>query len=471
MESDNHSRILRFGPFEADLETGELRKDGVKLALQVQPFQVLAILLRNSGGLVTREQLQSQVWPKDTFVDFDHALNTAITKIRLALGDQADKPRFVETLPRRGYRFIAPVAKPSSPTSALDPPYGPIQGLTPKTRWIGGVTLFLALLSAVGIWRFARNRVEAGLAPLEVVPMAAMPGFESDPAFSPDGNQVAFAFGAEKDKCGIYTAMVDGDKPLRLTTVQAMLFLHGHQMGVGSPFIASPKAEPLFTPYRLSAAWSKECIQGFPALGRLVWIVSPAGGLSLDHHRWVRPRYPFFLPVKVLSRVLRGKFLATLKRLHRCNKLQCAGPAAALANHQQFAKLLRRLHHHDWVVYAKPAFGGPMQVLRYLGCYTHRVAISNHRLLAFDQERVTLRWKDYAHGGKQDQMTLATTEFLRRFFLHVPPRGFVRIRHFGFLANRFRTSRLALGRQLLASGGSTEQEVTSRDLRSENPSL
>jgi predicted Zn-ribbon and HTH transcriptional regulator len=199
--------------------------------------------------------------------------------------------------------------------------------------------------------------------------------------------------------------------------------------------------------------------------------VIPAGGLSLDHHRWVRPRYPFFLPVKVLSRVFRGKFLAGLKRLHRRNRLCCVGPAAALADRQQFSKLLRRLHRHDWVVYAKPAFGGPMQVLRYLGRYTHRVAISNHRLSAFDQERVTFRWKDYAHGGKQGKMTLGATEFLRRFFLHVLPKGFVRIRHFGFLANRFRASHLALGRQLLASGGSTEQEVKTNDACSETSSL
>ena len=103
------------------------------------------------------------------------------------------------------------------------------------------------------------------------------------------------------------------------------------------------------------------------------------------------------------------------------------------------------------MVYAKPAFGGPRQVLRYLGRYTHRVAISNHRLLSFDGERVTFRWKDYAHGGKQRQMTLTGTEFLRRFFLHVLPKGFVRIRHFGFLANRFRVPRLKLCRQLLTS--------------------
>jgi hypothetical protein len=199
--------------------------------------------------------------------------------------------------------------------------------------------------------------------------------------------------------------------------------------------------------------------------------VIPAGGLSPDHRRWVRPPYPFFLPVKVLSRVFRGKFLAGLKRLHRSKKLQCAGPAATLADPQQFAKLLRRLHRHDWVVYAKPAFGGPMQVLRYLGRYTHRVAISNHRLLAFDQERVTFRWKDYAHGGKQGQMTLTATEFLRRFFLHVLPKGFVRIRHFGFLANRFRASCLALSRQLLASSCATEEQGGTHDMRSENAGL
>jgi Putative transposase len=176
----------------------------------------------------------------------------------------------------------------------------------------------------------------------------------------------------------------------------------------------------------------------------------PGGGLSPDHSRWVRPRYPFFLPVKILSRVFRGKFCAGLKRLYRRKRFRCTGPASALANPKQFHQLLRRLHRQDWVVYAKPAFGGPMQVLRYLGRYTHRVAISNHRLLAFDGEHVTFRWKDYAHGGKQRKMTLAATEFLRRFFLHVLPKGFVRIRHFGFLANRFRASQLAQCRQLVA---------------------
>jgi hypothetical protein len=132
---------------------------------------------------------------------------------------------------------------------------------------------------------------------------------------------------------------------------------------------------------------------------------------------------------------------------------------------------MRRLHRHDWVVYAKPAFGGPMQVLRYLGRYTHRVAISNHRLLAFDQERVAFRWKNYAHGGKQGRMTLGATEFLRRFFLHVLPRGFVRIRHFGFLANRFRASRLALSRQLLSSNSTPPAEVVICATSSQTSSL
>ena len=132
-----------------------------------------------------------------------------------------------------------------------------------------------------------------------------------------------------------------------------------------------------------------------------------------------------------------------------------------LADPKQFAKLLRRLHRQDWVVYAKPAMGGPRQVLRYLGRYTHRVAISNHRLMAFDGERVTFRWKDYTHGGKQRNMTLQVTEFLRRFFLHVLPKGFVRIRHFGFLANRFRARLLPLARLLLANIPTPDQRPDS----------
>ena len=179
--------------------------------------------------------------------------------------------------------------------------------------------------------------------------------------------------------------------------------------------------------------------------------VIPKGGLSPQHTRWTHPAYPFFLPVPVLRRVFRGKFLAGLKRLYRRKQLRCGGPASLLADPKQFARLLRRLHRHDWVVYAKPALGDPSQVLRYLGRYTHRVAISNHRLVSFDGELVTFRWRDYAHGSRQKVMTLTATEFLRRFFLHVLPKGFVRIRYFGFLANRWRADMLAFARQLLGA--------------------
>jgi hypothetical protein len=178
--------------------------------------------------------------------------------------------------------------------------------------------------------------------------------------------------------------------------------------------------------------------------------VIPAGGFSADYTGWVHPKYPFFLPVKVLSRVFRGKFVDALKRAHRKKKVQFSRADAAREQPKQFLKFLRTLFRQDWVVYAKPAFGGAPQVLRYLGRYTHRVAISNHRLLAFDGERVTFRWKDYAHENKHRKMTLTATEFLRRFVQHVLPRGFVRIRQFGFLANSCRTARLNLGRQLLA---------------------
>ena len=177
--------------------------------------------------------------------------------------------------------------------------------------------------------------------------------------------------------------------------------------------------------------------------------VIPAGGISPDHQHWVSSRHRFLLPVKALRRVFRGKFIAGLKRLYRRKTLGHAGPAAVFSEPKQFAKLVGRLRRQPWVVYAKPAFGGPLQVLRYLGRYTHRVAISNHRLLAFDGERVTFRWRDYAHGNQARVMTLDAVEFLRRFFLHILPKGFVRIRHFGFLANCFRTARLSLCRQLL----------------------
>jgi putative transposase/integrase-like protein len=191
-----------------------------------------------------------------------------------------------------------------------------------------------------------------------------------------------------------------------------------------------------------------------------VHCVVPAGGLSADHTHWIKTRYAFFLPVKVLSRVFRGKFVAALKRTFRDGQLQFHGVLALLAQPKTFSSWLRPLFRKDWVVYSKRPFGGPQHVLHYLGRYTHRVAISNHRLISFADGKVTFRWRDSAHHNEQKPMPLALDEFLRRFLLHLLPEGFVRIRNFGFLANRKRATHLPLCFQLLGSAATppTEQD-------------
>jgi hypothetical protein len=180
--------------------------------------------------------------------------------------------------------------------------------------------------------------------------------------------------------------------------------------------------------------------------------VVPAGGLSADHGRWIPTSHPLFLlPIPVLRTVFRDKFLDGLRQLYRKDMLDCRGPAADFRDPAWFEELIAKLGKKKWFVYAKPPFGGPAHVLRYLGRYTHRMAISNHRLTAFDGEHVSFRWRDYSHGSKQRVMTLDAVEFLRRFFLHVLPKGFVRIRHYGLLSNRFRKQLLPLARTLLAA--------------------
>ena len=180
-----------------------------------------------------------------------------------------------------------------------------------------------------------------------------------------------------------------------------------------------------------------------------VHCVVAAGGLAPDHDRWISSRQSFFLPIKVLSRVFRGKFVNALKAAFREDKIKFYGRLTPLAEPRAFASWLRLLFRHDWVVYSKRPFGGPEHVLRYLGAYTHRVAISNSRLVALSQSNVTFRWRDSAHGNKKRLMTLPVDEFLRRFLLHLLPRGFMRIRNFGFLANRHRAERLSLCFRLL----------------------
>jgi hypothetical protein len=180
-----------------------------------------------------------------------------------------------------------------------------------------------------------------------------------------------------------------------------------------------------------------------------VHCVIAAGGLAPDHSNWISSRRSFFLPVMVLGRVFRGKFVAALKTAFREGKLEFHGHLAHLAEPRSFAAWLRLLFRHDWVVYSKRPFAGPEHALRYLGAYTHRVGISNSRLVALSDGKVTFRWRDSAHGNKKRLMTLAVDEFLRRFLLHLLPRRFVRIRNFGFLANRQRAALLPLCFRLL----------------------
>jgi hypothetical protein len=198
-----------------------------------------------------------------------------------------------------------------------------------------------------------------------------------------------------------------------------------------------------------------------------VHCVIPAGGLSLDHTHWVTLPNRFFLPLKVLSRVFRGKFVAALKQAFQNGRLSLHGDLALLAQPKTFAAWLRPLFRKDWVVYAKPPFGGPQYVLQYLGRYTHRVAISNHRLVSFANGQVTLRWRDSAHNNEQKLMTLSFDEFLRRFLLHLLPKGFVRIRNFGFLANRRRATLLPFCFQLL---GAAQEPQAKQDVSSTNDS-
>jgi hypothetical protein len=187
-----------------------------------------------------------------------------------------------------------------------------------------------------------------------------------------------------------------------------------------------------------------------------VHCVVPGGGLSPDGSRWIACRPDFFLPVRVLSRVFRGKFLESLHAAFDRGKLAFHGRLSELADPGRFHDRLRAAARTEWVVYAKPPFGGPEPVLKYLARYTHRVAISNSRLIELKDGRVSFRSRDYARGGRERTTTLEATEFLRRFLQHVLPSGFVRIRHYGFLANRHRQEKVALCRALLGAASTPE---------------
>jgi len=189
-----------------------------------------------------------------------------------------------------------------------------------------------------------------------------------------------------------------------------------------------------------------------------VHCVVPAGGLSPDHTRWVRSRDNYFLPKEVLREVFRGKFVDALEQAFHNGQLNFQGDLKLLAQPKIFAAWLRPLYRQDWVVYLKRPFGGPEYVLQYLGRYTHRVAISNHRLVSLTDGQVTFRWRDSAHHNEQKLLPLSLNEFLCRFLLHILPQGFVRIRNFGFLANRKRATLLPLCFQLLGSAQQPQAE-------------
>src|ERR1035441_2910452 len=195
-----------------------------------------------------------------------------------------------------------------------------------------------------------------------------------------------------------------------------------------------------------------------------VHYIVPAGGLALDGSRWIDSSRRFFLPVKALSKIFRDKFCDELRELFKQDRLQFHNSLQQLASPGSFSHFLRQLGQKDWVVYAKPPFGGAEHVLNYLARYTHRVAISNHRLVAFENQRVSFRWKDYAHGGKNKTMTVPADEFLRRYLLHVLPKVLVRIRHFGLFANRCRAASLQRCRSLLGSEPRLDPSVTAASL-------
>ncbi len=198
-----------------------------------------------------------------------------------------------------------------------------------------------------------------------------------------------------------------------------------------------------------------------------VHVVVPGGGLSSDGIRWIACRPGFFLPVKVLSRLFRRLFLEGLIRLHTAGELKFFGDLVGLADPDTFAAHLAPLRKTNWVVYAKPPFGGPEAVLAYLSRYTHRVAISNHRLISTDANTVAFKWKDYRikDGDRMNVMRLTTDEFIRRFLIHVLPSGFHRIRHTGLLANGIRRDRISKIRRLL----DTEPSQTPAEGESEGP--
>jgi Tol biopolymer transport system component/DNA-binding winged helix-turn-helix (wHTH) protein len=297
---------VRFGVFELDRGSGQLRKNGVRIKLQDQPLGVLLILLERPGQVVTKEELKQRLWSVDTFVEFDKGIYNAINRLRETLSDGAETPRYIETIPKRGYRFLGEVHEIGSRAdsfildeqppltmeltgSAIEqrPNAPPVEGEGKyrhiKRLWISVGATVVSLLCGLGIWKFSINRPEARPA-IEVVPLVGLPGFESDPAFSPDGKQVAFALRGNEIS-GIYTSMVGGEKSLRLTNNatdccprwspdgQRIAFSRRSDDGVDIYLIPALGG----TEHRLSSRPSEEFLTGHPFGRSLDW--SPDGKL------------------------------------------------------------------------------------------------------------------------------------------------------------------------------------------------
>ena len=232
--------------------------------------------------------------------------------------------------------------------------------------------------------------------------------------------------------------------------------------------------------------FSRDKLMSIPAIARVynwaeawleyfrhphVHMIVPGGGISLDGRRWLSCRPSFLLPVPVLSRLFRGRVLQKLRAAHKANQLQFFGRHAHLAKPKAFAAYLAPLRKIEWYLYSKPPFGGPEAVLAYLSRYTHRVAISNRRLIAFNNNGVTFSYKDYRADGRAryKRMTLATDEFIRRFLIHVLPHGFHRIRHYGLFANGNRAANIARARELLAVPSRPKEPATAEATTTDEP--
>ena len=220
-ESRFAEAMVSFDVFQIDLQAGELRREGRRIKIQEQPFRVLFLLLERAGEVVTREELRETLWPADTFVDFDHGLNSAVARLREALRDSAEKPRFIETIAKRGYRFIAPL-QAATPTVAV-PSVNPaahngtrLMHHLPGKIWMS-ITFCLALFCVLTTWALYRPSPDSQLERIEVVPLIGLRGFQATPAFSPDGTLVAFRQSDGAHNTGIFAAVVGGQKSLQLT--------------------------------------------------------------------------------------------------------------------------------------------------------------------------------------------------------------------------------------------------------------